>query len=44
MVCDGLYMLGLESGTVGSCGLVGGVALWVWLSILVLAAWEPVFC
>ena len=30
--CDGLYMLGLGSGTVGSCGLVGvGVVLWVWV-------------
>jgi hypothetical protein len=28
-VCDGLYMLGPGSGTVGRCGLVGvGVALW----------------
>ena len=29
---DGLHMLGLGSGTVGKCGLVGvGVALWVWV-------------
>jgi hypothetical protein len=29
--CDGLYMLGLESGTIRGCGLVGvGVSLWVW--------------
>ena len=29
-VCDGLYMLGSGSGTIGRCGLVGvGVALWV---------------
>jgi hypothetical protein len=32
--CDGLYMLGLGSGTVRRCGLVGvGVSLWVWALI-----------
>jgi hypothetical protein len=30
-LCDGLYLLGLGSGTVTRCGLVGvGVSLWVW--------------
>jgi hypothetical protein len=29
--CDGLYILGLGSGTIWRCGLVGiGVSLWVW--------------
>jgi hypothetical protein len=29
--CDGLYMLGPGSDTVGRCGLVGvGVSLWAW--------------
>jgi hypothetical protein len=29
--CDGLYMLGLGSGTIRRYGLVGiGVSLWVW--------------
>ena len=32
-VCDGLYMLGPRSGTVGRCGLVG-----VGFKILILAA------
>jgi hypothetical protein len=33
--CDGLYMLGLGSGTVGRCGLVGAG---VGFNTLVLAA------
>jgi hypothetical protein len=29
-LCDGLYMLGPESGTIRRCGLVGvGVSLWM---------------
>ena len=31
-ICDGLYMLGPESGTIRKCGPVGfGVSLWVWV-------------
>jgi hypothetical protein len=33
-VCDGLYMLGLRSGTIRRCGLTGvGVSLWIWALI-----------
>ena len=33
--CDGLNMLGSESGTIRKCGLVGvGISLWVWALIL----------
>ena len=37
-------MLGLGSGTIWRCGLVGvGVSPWVYKN-LILAAWKPVFC
>jgi hypothetical protein len=32
--CDGLYMLGPESGAIRRCGLVGvGVSQWAWAII-----------
>ena len=37
--CDGLYMLGSGSGSVGRCGLVG-VGVGLGFNTLVLAAWN----
>ena len=44
--CDGLYILGPRSGTIRSCGLLGGicVSVGVGLKTLILAAWNEVFC
>ena len=39
MGCDGLYMLGPVSGTVGRGGLVG-----IGFNTLVLDAWKSEFC
>ena len=43
--CDGLYILGPRSGTIRSCGLLGGicVSVGVGLKTLILAAWNEVF-
>jgi hypothetical protein len=50
-LCDGLYMLSPESGTIRRCGPVAvNVAFWggcvtveVGFKTLILAAWKPVF-
>jgi hypothetical protein len=49
--CDGLYILGPGSGTIGRCGLVGMGVTWLeWVchcgygyKILTLVAWKAVF-
>ena len=42
--CDGLYILGPRSGTIRSCGLLGGrcVTVGVGIKTLILAAWKLV--